>query len=127
MLASQGSRGKDRSTKESARLITRYAQESGIPLSNLTNIIDLVTRPNYLDKSSIAILLQNLYPATKVPPRIICNIVNSLGQGKHKPTVVTQNTLLRWIILVIPFLEDSSVLQSLYGLLFNLVDFLSIR
>ena len=109
--------------------ICSVAFERGLATSALTSLLDTVTLPNHLDEASIATLVNHLYPAaeTTVPSDLVCKVVCSLGQGKGKPPVTTQNNLLRWLILTYDVLEDPSILTKLYGALFNLLDLISIR
>ena len=108
--------------------ICGVAFERGLTTSALTSLLDIVTLPNHFDETSIATLVKHFYPAAGwVPSDLVCKAVCSLGQGKEKPPVTTQNNLLKWLILTYDVLEDPSILTKLYGALFNMLDLVSIR
>ncbi|MCJ1393038.1 hypothetical protein MMC18_005910 [Xylographa bjoerkii] len=107
--------------------ICTFAYRTGIPTLALTTILDVVTLPNHLDQASITAVIKGLYPSTKVSSAHVFAIVNSLGQGKQKPSPATQNLLLRWMIMVQDFLDEPTVLTKLYNVFFNLLDMISIR
>lgn len=80
-----------------------------------------------LDQTSVTTLIKNLYPAQRVPADVVVTIVGALGQGKGKPTPATQNALVKWLITVHDIIEDPAILSRLYGVLFGLLDSISIR
>ena len=53
--------------------------------------------------------------------------MNGLGYGGRKASVSSQQLLLKWMILVYDILEDPSILSSLYGVLFDLLEMTSLR
>jgi centromere protein I len=93
----------------------------------LDKLIDILTQPNELDQGTLGSLIKNLYPASKVPNAIIIKVVGSLGHGRAKPSYATQVALLKWLVMVYDVLENQKVLSHFYGILFNLLDTLSIR
>ena len=109
------------------RSICAYAYQNGLPTVALNTLLDTVTQPNHLDQNTISTLIKSLYPAGQVSTNAICAIISSLGQGKQKPSVATQNLLLKWIIMVNDVVEDTLVVSKLYGVLFSLLDMISIR
>ncbi|KAI9697992.1 MAG: hypothetical protein M1836_004345 [Candelina mexicana] len=108
-------------------VLCEYAFKEGLPAESLNKIIDIITRPHYLDQTSITSIVKNLYPATKVHPDVIVLIVGGLGPGRTKPSLPTQASLLKWLIMVYEILEDSEILSKLYGILFNMLDMISLR
>ncbi|KAI9789884.1 MAG: hypothetical protein M1835_001351 [Candelina submexicana] len=108
-------------------VLCEYAFKGGLPAESLNKIIDIITRPNYLDQTSITSIVKNLYPATRVHPDAIVLIVGGLGQGRTKPSLPTQASLLKWLIMVYEILEDPEVLSKLYGILFDMLDMISLR
>ncbi len=120
---------KQRTVKASevVNIICSYAYENGLNPNSLSTIIDLITKPSYLDQSSITAIIKNLYPASKVSNDVVFRLVGSLGSGKGKSSAATQALLIRWLILVYEVLMDSSVLSKLYGVLFNMLDMISLR
>ena len=116
------------------RFICSVAFERGLTSSALTSLLDVVTLPNHLDEASTATLIKHFYPAEDcvtssngVLSGLVCKVVCSLGQGKGKPPVTTQNNLLRWLTMTYDVLGDHSILTKLYGALFNMLDLPSIR
>ncbi len=93
----------------------------------MNNIISIITKRNHLDQTSITSLVNNLYPAGKVSSDAVFLVVGGLGQGVTKPSLPTQVSLLRWLIMVYEVLEDPETLSKLYGVLFNILDMISLR
>lgn len=89
--------------------------------------MDIITRPNEVDQSSLGNLIRNLYPATRVPDIIAIKVVGSLGHGRVKPSYSAQAALLKWLIMVYDVLENQKVLSQLYSVLFNLLDASALR
>lgn len=110
-----------------AKTIASDAYESGIPPAALQRLMNVLTKPNALDQSTITTLIKNLYPLERIPSNIVTQVVCSLGPSKNKPSAATQALLLRWLILVFDFLEDRNHLSKLYSVLFNFLDMLSLR
>lgn len=104
-----------------------HAYQHGLSRDHLGSIVQIVTRRNTLDQTSLTNLIKNLYPADRVSPDIIITIIGGLGQGQTKPSQATQTHMLKWIIAVIDVLDDATVLSKLYGVLFNLMDTMSLR
>ncbi|MCJ1285183.1 hypothetical protein MMC26_004521 [Xylographa opegraphella] len=119
--------GKIPSQVKLSGIMSNFAYQNGIPAPALITLLNAVTLPNHLDQASITAIIKGLYPSTKVPSAHIFTIVNALGQGKQKPSPVTQNLLLRWIIMVQDVLAEPTVLIKLYSVFFNLLDMISIR
>jgi hypothetical protein len=81
----------------------------------------------HLDQTTVTTLIKNLYPALRVPADVVVTIVGALGQGKGKPSPATQDSLVKWLRIVHEIIEDPSVLSRLYGVLFGMLDMISIR
>jgi centromere protein I len=103
------------------------ANDKGLPNASLNKLVDIITLPNELDQASLATLIRNLYPASKVPDAIVIKVVGSLGHGHAKPSHAVQAALLRWLVLVYDVLENQRLLSQLYSTLFNLLDTIAIR
>ncbi len=58
---------------------------------------------------------------------MIITVIGSLGQGNNKPALAVQNALLKWIICVYDIVVDSKTLSRLYGVLFSMLDMISLR
>jgi centromere protein I len=91
------------------------------------DLVNLVTSPGHLDRSTLSSVVRNLYPSEKVPVDVVQTVVGALGEGGNKPSVVIQSGLLRWLIMVYDALEQQKILGRLYGILFNLLDMISLR
>ncbi|KAL1999306.1 hypothetical protein VTN02DRAFT_4714 [Thermoascus thermophilus] len=110
-----------------AKTIASDAYESGIQPATLDRLIDIITKPNHLDQTTITTLVKNLYPVEKVSSSIVTKVVGCLGPSKGKPSPATQALLLRWLILIYELLDDASHLSKLYAVLFNHLDMISLR
>jgi centromere protein I len=93
----------------------------------LEQLVDIITRPNQLDQSSLGSLVRNLYPGSRVTDSIVVKVVGSLGHGRMKPSYSTQAALLKWLIMVYDILENQRLLSKLYSVLFNLIDTSALR
>ena len=107
--------------------ISEHAFQFGLANEELQRVASLVANDNHLDQSSITTLIKNLYPAERVPSHVVITFVSSLGRGKHKPAASSQAALVRWLSLVQDVLQDSNVLSRLYGVLFDLLDMITLR
>ncbi|KAL1623840.1 hypothetical protein SLS54_004303 [Diplodia seriata] len=107
--------------------VCSHAYQQGLSRDHLASIVALVTRRNHLDQTSATNLIKNLYPAGRVPSDVVITIVGALGHGQAKPSAATQAALLKWAIAVVDALEDATILSKLYGVLFNLLDTMSLR
>jgi hypothetical protein len=107
--------------------ICSQAYEDGLTNSSLEQLIDILTRANELDQGSLGNMIRNLYPVSKVPDDIIVKVLGSLGHGQHKPSYACQASLLKWLAMVYDVLENQKVLSRFYGILFNLLDTISVR
>jgi centromere protein I len=93
----------------------------------LNRLLEIIVKPNHVDQSTLTSIIKNLYPSAKVPGDIVAKIVCCLGPSKTKPSPATQNSLLRWLILVYEDLEDPTYLPKLYSILFDHLDMISLR
>lgn len=120
---------RQRSTQVSLHVdeISEHAFQFGLANEELQRVANLAANDNHLDQTSITTLIKNLYPAERVPSGVVITIVSSLGSGKHKPTASSQAALVRWLSLVQDVLQDSNVLSRLYGVLFDLLDMITLR
>jgi centromere protein I len=89
--------------------------------------VQLACVKTHLDQSSVTTLVKNLYPAQRVPADVVVTIVGALGQGKGKPSPGTQEGLVRWLTIIHEIVENTNVLSRLYGVLFSMLDMISIR
>jgi centromere protein I len=120
---------KQRAVKVSSVIdeVCRHAFEDGLDDDALRTVVQIVSLKTDLDQTSVTTLIRNLYPAQRVPSDVIITVVGALGQGKGKPSPGSQNGLVKWLALVHEIIEDSNVLSRLYGVLFNMLDMISIR
>ncbi|KAF2202314.1 Mis6-domain-containing protein [Delitschia confertaspora ATCC 74209] len=107
--------------------ICSYAFEDGLDASSLKVVLQIVTKKTELDQSSVTNLVKSLYPAQRVSNDVVITAVGALGQGKGKPSPATQNSLVKWLIIVHEVLEDAKILSRLYGVLFGMLDMISLR
>ena len=104
-----------------------HAYKQGVSNTALAALLDVVRQSNSLDQSSLTTLIKGLYPDERVPADCVYKVVGALGQGQQKPSTATQNLLLWWLLSVRSSLEEWSILENLYAVLFNLLDMISIR
>ena len=107
--------------------ISTYASKYGLSAPTLKQLVDAITSPNSFDQSIQNALIQCLYPNSKVPSDTIYRMVGSLGHGKLKASLSTQQGLLKWLIMIYDTLEDPGVLSQMYSVFFNLLDTFSLR
>jgi centromere protein I len=129
LAAASRTTAKQRSVKVSSivDVICRYASEDGLDHDALRDIVQLASVKTLLDQTTITTLIKNLYPSQKVPGDVVIAIVGALGQGKGKPSPGTQDSLVKWLIIVHEIIEDSNALSRLYGVLFSMLDMISVR
>lgn len=58
---------------------------------------------------------------------MIVTVVAALGQGKGKPSPGTQDSFVKWLVSVHEIVDDINILSRLYGVLFGMLDMMSIR
>ena len=110
--------------------ITAYARAHGLSERHLSAVLSVVcTTPCQIDQKGATSLLRDLYPAQRVLASIVHRVVMSLGVGENRPSSTIQELLVRWLIMVWEALEDGAqgALRRCYGLLFGLVNMMSIR
>ena len=103
------------------------AFEHGLEEWALEAVVDLVSAKTELDQTSITTLIKNLYPAARVQSRVVVTVVGALGQGRNKPSPGSQALLLKWLIVILDVLEEPGVVGRLYGVLFAMLDMISLR
>ncbi|KAJ0160283.1 Centromere protein I [Colletotrichum tanaceti] len=115
------------SIKPTVEKIATSAYDSGLLPGPLSELIDLLTRPNHLDQASLNALVKNLYPATRLSGDAVLRVVGCLGHGELKPSLVLQSNILKWLIMVYHVIEKPAILSQAYAVLFNLLDTAAIR
>lgn len=108
-------------------IICKAAYNEGLSHKSLRALLKIVIKPGNLDNASGKRLLDHLYPSSAVPDDIVYTIVGALGQGNGKATLLMQFALTRWLVLVHDFVKHPALFTGLYGVLFNLLDMISIR
>lgn len=107
--------------------ICRHAFDKGLDEDSLRTVVQIASRKTELDQTSVTTLVKNLYPAQRVPADVVVTVVSGLGQGKGKPSPGSQNGLVKWLTIVHEIIDDPNVLPRLYGVLFGMLDMISIR
>ncbi|KAI9822264.1 MAG: hypothetical protein M1832_003087 [Thelocarpon impressellum] len=108
-------------------VICNAAYDGGLPDAALETLVDILTQSNELDQASIAKLIRHLYPARRVRDEAVVKVIGCLGQGKGKPAPQAQAAMLKWLIMVFDVLENRAIVSKFYGVLFGLLDMLSLR
>lgn len=114
-------------TSAPVEAICNHGRDHGLSPEAIATVVHAITQHPPLDISNSKQLIGNLYPNQKIYKQTLYSIVSALGPGIRKPAPVVQAQLLRWLILVHGVLEDRAALTHVYAVLFNLMDFLSIR
>ncbi|ORY17972.1 Mis6-domain-containing protein [Clohesyomyces aquaticus] len=107
--------------------ICQHAYDHGLDEDTLQTLVQIITRKTDLDQTSVTTLTKNLYPAQYVSEDVVVTIVGALGQGRGKPSLGTQNALVKWLTTVYDIIGDPGALSRLYGVLFGMLDMISIR
>ncbi|KAI3323168.1 Mis6-domain-containing protein [Xylariaceae sp. AK1471] len=107
--------------------LASLAYDQGLLPTDLNELIDLVTTPNFLDQASLATIIRNLYPATSVSGDLVIRVIGCLGHGKLKPYFTIQAALLKWLIMIQPVIENRIACLQAYPVLFNLLDTATLR
>ncbi len=107
--------------------LASLAYDQGLLPTDLNELIDLVTTPNFLDQASLASIIRNLYPATSVGSELIIKVIGCLGHGKLKPSLTIQAALLKWLIMIQNVVENRDCFLQAYPVLFNLLDTAALR
>ncbi|KAK1775782.1 Mis6-domain-containing protein [Copromyces sp. CBS 386.78] len=121
------SKRRQTSIKPTIENLTSVLYDRGALPDELARLVDLVTLTNHLDQASKGAIIKNLYPVGKLNTDSALKVVGALGHGQLKPSFPIQSLLLRWLIMVYPLLQDTSILSQTYGVLFNLLDTAAIR
>lgn len=108
--------------KPTVASLTSASYERGLLPDALSDLIDLVTTPSFLDQGSLNAIVRNLYPATRVPRDLVVRVVACLGHGRLKASLNIQAALLRWLILVYHVLDSPAILSQSYHVLFSMLD-----
>lgn len=107
--------------------ICEHAFQFGLDSGELRRVVKLVSAKSELDQTSITTLIKNLYPTERVSSEVVATVVASLGRGQRKPSPASQAALVRWLGAVHEVLETPGFLSRLYGVLFNLLDMMTLR
>lgn len=107
--------------------ICRHAVDHGLDQDAIRTVVQIASVKTNLDQTSVTTLIKNLYPAQRVPSDVVVTIVGALGQGRGKPSPGTQESLVKWLTIVHEIVENPTVLSRLYGVLFGMLDMISIR
>lgn len=101
--------------------------DTGALPDELTELVNLITKPSHLDQATRGALVRNLYPANKVPKEALLNVLGCLGHGELKPSLAIQALMLRWLVMAYNVFEDPGLLSQAYAVLFNLLDTAALR
>ncbi|KAA8895854.1 Mis6-domain-containing protein [Sphaerosporella brunnea] len=109
--------------------LSQHAKIRGLAPDVLDTLIDALTKaPSFLNQTASARIVKALIPRRKVSEENVLTIVGCLGIGVNKPSLATQQAaLLRWLVMVYNVLEDYTILSRMYGVLFNLLDMITLR
>jgi len=118
---------KQRVRKGEVDTVCNHAFQFGLDSDSLDVLLELVTCQNYLDQTTTTTLIKNLFPAGAVNSKQVINVVGSFGQGQGKPSSSSQLALVKWLHMIYDVVENPSVFSQVYGVLFNLLDMVTIR
>ncbi|KAM0278134.1 hypothetical protein ACHAQH_005332 [Verticillium albo-atrum] len=110
------------SIKPTIENLTSRAYDHGLLPDDLNELILLITKPNYLDQASLNLLVNNLYPTSRIAPDVVLKVIGCLGRGELKPSLPIQAGLLRWLVMIYHVIENPAILSQSYAVLFNLLE-----
>lgn len=106
----------------------------GIAKNDLITLIHLVSNPTSHLRSpqKYKILKSYLYPRDFIPSEVAISICGNLGvrtttNNEKKISNTLQLSLLNWLISVYSFIEEPNIIEQLYGILFNYLEFEFLR
>lgn len=108
-------------------VVTSHAESNGLTSQQIGRLIDIIVLPEGLDKTNVGKLVGSLYPNAKVDEEIAVKIIATLGLGSERALLQTQASLLRWLVMIFPYLTSHKMLRQLYGTLFRYLSFVSLR
>ncbi|KAK9323370.1 centromere protein I [Lipomyces orientalis] len=108
-------------------MITIHVYDYGLSREDLSKAIDILTQPSSLRTSQALQLIKLLYPREKVDDDVVIRVVGCLGVGQRKADQPVQVNLLRWLVLIQPFLKSQRVVSLVYRILFMHLSFESTR
>ncbi|KAG5357940.1 Centromere protein I [Yarrowia sp. B02] len=106
--------------------LTLEINNSGLSPEHVDSVVKTLV------SSSCPAFLANQLPRLLIPnkpvlSRTVIRISSALGLSPSKPSLKTQISLLKWLCTVHPFLEDGQIVNSLYTVLFNYLNYESLR
>lgn len=107
--------------------ICKHAERHGLSDSALSRLLDVLTSHNSLNQTSRNTIVNALFPSGAITTETVFTVANSLGRGKQKAPVSTQQLLIKWLVLVYDLIEKPAVLSGLYSVFFNLLDMINLR
>lgn len=102
--------------------ISAYANIHGLQNKHLEELLRILTLgKTFLESSKVRVLVKALVPQSKIQSSAVIHLIGALGEGQNKAVYATQVLLLRWLVMVYPFLDTYSAVHQLYGVIFNLI------
>lgn len=99
----------------------------GLNREELNELLGLVTRPSKVPAAACGKIIKDLLlPNEPIGNDSVIRVVSCLGQDNRIP-MQSKSKLLRWLVVVFDFLEDSKVITKLYGVLFGNLKYESSR
>ncbi|CCH44797.1 Centromere protein I [Wickerhamomyces ciferrii] len=106
----------------------------GITQDDIITLLKLTLDPYSSLRSGyrVKIIKNLLYPKAPIPKDVVVDICGSFGvkTGNNKEKRLSntiQVLIIKWLVSVYSFLEDPSIIDKLYGLLFNYLEFEYLR
>ncbi|KAI2623231.1 Mis6-domain-containing protein [Hypoxylon sp. NC1633] len=113
--------------KPTVERLASLSYSHGLHPEDLSQLVDLLTTPTFLDQASLGVIVNHIFPTTTVSDDIVVKVVGCLGHGKLKPSLGIQGALLKWLIKVYHIIHNQTILSRAYSVLFNLLDTAAIR
>lgn len=99
----------------------------GLDKNELDELLGLVTRPSKIPAATCGKIIKDLLlPNGPIGNDSVIRIVSCLGQDNRIP-MQSKAKLLRWLVIVFDFFEDSKIIAKLYGVLFGKLKYESSR
>ncbi|KAK9463244.1 Mis6-domain-containing protein [Lipomyces oligophaga] len=116
-------------SEDQLSLLSILTPRSGVSSTDRLTVFSILQKPpSGCTYSHQQRLVRLLYPRDKIQHEELVYLVGILGSGKGKiHDFRVQASLLRWLVVVYPLLESRSHVVELYGVLFFLLGYESLR
>lgn len=114
--------------KEPFAVLGTYAPQYGLDVSEIEKLVSFIITPTCRVPlvARTCIVRDFLYPRSKVPSKIVMCILGKFTTTTYTPILIFQQ-LLKWLVIVYEFLEDSQIISKLYASLLTKISYETTR